>query len=115
MPEESVSAEHHVVIIGAGITGLSCAHSLLTAAPHLRVTLLESQPTIGGVIRTSPFAGLPHVDEGADAFLLRVPFAAQLAKETKKDTKKNRSISASTTRPPSTKKYYIFYLSSPLC
>ena len=81
MPEESVSAEHHVVIIGAGITGLSCAHSLLTAAPHLRVTLLESQPTTGGVIRTSPFAGLPHVDEGSDAFLLRVPFAAQLAND----------------------------------
>jgi len=81
MPEESVSAEHHVVIIGAGITGLSCAHSLLTAAPHLRVTLLESQPTTGGVIRTSPFAGLPHVDEAADAFLLRVPFAAQLAND----------------------------------
>ena len=81
MPEESVSAEHHVVIIGAGITGLSCAHSLLTAAPHLRVTLLESQPTTGGVIRTSPFAGLSHVDEAADAFLLRVPFAAQLANE----------------------------------
>ena len=81
MPEESIPAEHHVVIIGAGITGLSCAHSLLTAAPHLRVTLLESQPTTGGVIRTSSFAGLPHVDEGADAFLLRVPFAAQLAKD----------------------------------
>jgi len=81
MPEESISAEHHVVIIGAGITGLSCAHSLLTAAPHLRVTLLESQPTTGGVIRTSSFAGLPHVDEAADAFLLRVPFAAQLAKD----------------------------------
>ena len=47
--------------------------------------------------------------------LTREDIAAQLAKETKKDTKKNRSISASTTRPPSTKKYYIFYLSSPLC
>ena len=81
MPQESISAEHHVVIIGAGITGLSCAHSLLTAAPHLQVTLLESQPSTGGVIRTSPFAGLPHVDEAADAFLLRVPFAAQLAKD----------------------------------
>jgi oxygen-dependent protoporphyrinogen oxidase len=81
MPEESISTELHVVIIGAGITGLSCARSLLAAAPHLRVTLLESQPTTGGVIRTSPFAGLPHVDEAADAFLLRVPFAAQLANE----------------------------------
>jgi len=82
MPQEqSTHAEQHVVIIGAGITGLSCAHALLTTAPHLRVTLLESQPTTGGVIRTSPFAGLPHVDEAADAFLLRVPFAAQLAKD----------------------------------
>ena len=40
---------------------------------------LESSERIGGLIKTTPFAGLGSVDEGADAYLLRVPFAAQLA------------------------------------
>ena len=44
-----------------------------------RVTLLEAQQRLGGKIRTTPFAGRPGVDEGADAFLARVPEATQLA------------------------------------
>ena len=34
---------------------------------------------IGGALRTSPFAGRPAVDEGADAFLARVPHGTALA------------------------------------
>lgn len=74
----------HVVVVGGGITGLACAHRLLDSARslhrELRVTILESQAKVGGVIRTSPFAGLPFVDEGADAFLLRVPAGLALAR-----------------------------------
>lgn len=69
-----------VVVVGAGITGLACAHRLLTVDPSLRVTLLEASDRVGGLIRTTPFAGLPAVDEGADAFLLRVPSARDLAR-----------------------------------
>ena len=36
---------------------------------------------VGGVIRTSPFAGHPAIDEGADAFLARVPWAVDLARK----------------------------------
>ena len=73
---------HHVVVIGGGVTGLTAALTILADSPEpVSVTVLESQPTVGGIIRTSPFAGLPAVDEAADAFLTRVPWAAQLATE----------------------------------
>lgn len=72
----------HVVVIGGGVSGLTTALTVLAESPEpVSVTVLESQPNTGGVIRTSPFAGLPAVDEGADAFLTRVPWASQLATE----------------------------------
>lgn len=69
----------HTVIVGAGITGLACAHRLLTNDPRARVTVIDSRDRVGGLIRTSAFAGHPHVDEAADAFLLRNPSARALA------------------------------------
>jgi oxygen-dependent protoporphyrinogen oxidase len=69
-----------VVVVGAGITGLSAAHRLMVDRPGLEVTVLEAAPVAGGRLVTTPFAGLP-VDEGADSFLLRVPWAADLCTE----------------------------------
>jgi protoporphyrinogen/coproporphyrinogen III oxidase len=68
-----------VVVIGGGITGLAAAHALAT---HLGdgVTVVEASDRLGGKIRTTPFAGVTSVDEGADAYLRRVPFAAALAR-----------------------------------
>ncbi|MFM1790841.1 MAG: hypothetical protein RLZZ526_1168, partial [Actinomycetota bacterium] len=68
------------MVVGGGVTGLTAAFSILADA-HVptQVTVLESAPRVGGLIRTSPFAGLPAVDEGADAFLTRVPWAMQLS------------------------------------
>jgi len=75
-----VTSERRVVVVGGGVTGLTAAFSILADA-HVptQVTVLESAPRVGGLIRTSPFAGLPAVDEAADAFLTRVPWAMQLA------------------------------------
>lgn len=71
-----------VVVVGGGVSGLTAAHSVLEGAKGpIKVTVLESGPTVGGVIRTSAFAGLEGVDEGADAFLTRVPWARDLATE----------------------------------
>ena len=70
---------HHVVVIGAGITGLAAAAELAQQYPHLSVTVLERDDRVGGVIHASPFAGLASVDESADAFLLRSPSALELA------------------------------------
>ncbi|MEY2939014.1 MAG: protoporphyrinogen oxidase, partial [Actinomycetota bacterium] len=70
----------HVVIIGGGITGLAAAVELVTSKPGVSITILERNDRVGGVIQASPFAGLPSVDESADAFLLRSPAALELAK-----------------------------------
>lgn len=69
-----------IAVVGAGITGLTVAHTLLREHPGTRVVVLEASDRCGGKIRTSPFAGLP-VDWGADAFLARVPEAVELCRE----------------------------------
>ena len=71
--------DHHVAVIGGGIAGLAAAHALVsTKVGTTRVTVFEAASRLGGMIRTSPFGGIA-VDEGADAFLARVPWATQLA------------------------------------
>jgi protoporphyrinogen/coproporphyrinogen III oxidase len=73
-------SSRHVVVVGAGITGLAAAHALVTRGPaDLRVTVLEASERLGGKVRTTPFGG-QAVDEGADAFLARVPWATDLAR-----------------------------------
>jgi len=81
-----VPVSPHVVVIGAGIAGLTAAYSLLaeSTAPNgrssRRVTVLEASPRVGGRIQSGDFAG--HiVDCGADAFLARVPDAVDLCRE----------------------------------
>lgn len=71
----------HVVVVGGGITGLVAAWALRRRPEPPRVTLLEADDRLGGKILTTPFAGLPAVDAGPDAFLARVPWAVDLATE----------------------------------
>ena len=66
---------HDVAVIGAGVSGLSTALAMLDAAGDgtsatgsVRVSVYESGDRVGGRIDASPFAGLPHIDAGADAF-----------------------------------------------
>jgi oxygen-dependent protoporphyrinogen oxidase len=73
--------EHHVVVVGGGITGLTAAWALRRLPDAPSVTLLEADGRLGGKIRTTPFAGLAAVDEGPDAFLARVPWATQLCRD----------------------------------
>jgi oxygen-dependent protoporphyrinogen oxidase len=76
----------HVVVIGAGIAGLTAAYSLLADSrkPNGRssrsVTVLEASSRVGGRIQSGEFAG-HTVDCGADAFLARVPDAVNLCRE----------------------------------
>ena len=73
-----------VVVVGGGITGLTAAYRLLhpadPATPIPKVVLIDSAERLGGKILTTPFEG-SLVDEGADAFLLRVPWASELCEE----------------------------------
>jgi oxygen-dependent protoporphyrinogen oxidase len=65
----------HVVVIGGGIAGLAAAHSLR----DFDVTMIEGSTHIGGKLRTTAIAGV-EVDEGAEAFLARIPEALDLAR-----------------------------------
>lgn len=67
-----------VVVVGGGIAGLTAAHELEKLG--LRTTVLEAAAQVGGKIRTTEFGGRP-VDEGADMFLAREPWAVELCDE----------------------------------
>lgn len=74
----------HLVVVGAGITGLSAAWQASRVAGWA-VTVLEAEPRAGGKIRTSTVTlddgSEMVIDEGADAFLARVPEAVHLCDE----------------------------------
>lgn len=63
-----------MVVVGGGIAGLTAAFRLSQAGSE--VTVIEPD-RIGGKLQTSVFAGRP-LDEAADNFLLRVPWALAL-------------------------------------
>ena len=69
-----------IAVVGAGISGLSAALALRDADATVEVVVFESADRVGGRIATSSFAGVANVDEGADAFLARVPEATALAR-----------------------------------
>lgn len=74
----------HVAVLGAGITGLAAAWEL-RSDPDVEVTVLEGDDRAGGKIRTSDIVlddgTTMTIDEGADAFLARVPDAVRLCEE----------------------------------
>ncbi len=74
-----MTSERRVLVVGGGIAGLAAAVDLADD-PSISVELREAGPRLGGKIATSPFAGLDHVDEAADAYLTRVPHAVEFAR-----------------------------------
>lgn len=66
-----------VVVVGAGIAGLTAAHDL-AREPGLDVLVLEATPRIGGKLLTAEVGGVA-VDVGAEAMLARRPEGVALA------------------------------------
>lgn len=66
-----------VVVAGAGVAGLAAALDLADAGHD--VLVVDPAPAVGGMVRTSAFAGR-MVDEAADAFLVRTPAALEVAR-----------------------------------
>jgi oxygen-dependent protoporphyrinogen oxidase len=69
-----------VVVVGAGVAGLTCAHRLHTDLDDVEVVVLDADKHLGGKVRTTEIAGRP-VDEAVDGFLARVPEATALCEE----------------------------------
>jgi oxygen-dependent protoporphyrinogen oxidase len=68
-----------VAVVGGGIAGLAAAWQLATGEVGAEVTVFEPG-RLGGNVSTTPFAGHP-VDEGADAFIARLPDGIRLCQE----------------------------------
>ncbi len=69
-----------VVVVGAGVAGLTVAYDIARQRPDVDLVILDSASRPGGKVWASPLAGTP-VDRGADAFLARVPSARELIDE----------------------------------
>jgi len=67
-----------LAVIGAGIAGLAAAYE--GQRQQLDTVVFEASDRVGGKIHASTFAG-QLVDEAADAFLARVPWAVELCDE----------------------------------
>ncbi|NIA20213.1 MAG: protoporphyrinogen oxidase [Xanthomonadaceae bacterium] len=74
----------HVVVVGAGISGLACAYEIITQARKdnlpIEVSVIERSPWIGGKITTS-HADPYTVEGGPDCFILEKPWALALVRE----------------------------------
>ena len=69
---------HHVAVVGGGIAGLAAALRLKdNAPPGTVVTLIEQARQVGGKLRTGEVGGV-LVEDGAEAFLARVPGGREL-------------------------------------
>ena len=75
-------APGRVVVVGGGISGLVAAYRLLQTSngTPLDITVVEAAHTLGGKLRTGTLAGIP-IEEGADSFVIRKPWAIDLCRE----------------------------------
>ncbi|HJP65394.1 MAG TPA: oleate hydratase, partial [Actinomycetota bacterium] len=78
----TTTASDRVVVVGAGIAGLVTAYRLLRLANGrgVDVTVLEASSHPGGKLRTAELDGFP-VEDGADSFVVRKPWAMDLCRE----------------------------------
>ncbi|MFA5140628.1 MAG: protoporphyrinogen oxidase [Elusimicrobiota bacterium] len=67
-----------VVVVGGGITGLSCAYELRKAGA--RAVLLEASDRLGGKILSDPVCGTVF-EGGPDSFVTNKPWAVDLIRE----------------------------------
>jgi len=73
-------SQPHVVVVGAGLSGLTAAFYLRQAIPTARVTVLEAADKCGGVIQTERIDSF-LVEHGADMFATEPPEAIQLCRD----------------------------------
>lgn len=70
----------HIVVVGAGLSGLSAAFYLRRLIPAVRLSVLEASPQVGGVIQTETIDDF-LVEHGADMFASEPGDALQLCRD----------------------------------
>src|SRR5258706_7862530 len=70
----------HVVVVGAGLSGLAVAFRLKRLVPGLRLTVLESGPRVGGKVGTVVRDGF-RVECGPNGFLDSKPGTLALCRD----------------------------------
>jgi oxygen-dependent protoporphyrinogen oxidase len=83
-PGPAAAARPHVVVVGAGISGLAAARALVLDG-RVRVTVLEGSPRTGGKLFRGEVAGI-ETDLGAEAVLARRPEGLALMESLGLDT-----------------------------
>jgi protoporphyrinogen/coproporphyrinogen III oxidase len=82
MAQITRQAKKHVVVVGAGIAGLSCAFKLRESDAYkedlITVTVLEAGCRAGGIIETTGYEGCV-LESGPDSFITNTPYMVQLA------------------------------------
>lgn len=69
----------HVVVVGAGIAGLSAAYAIAQDDPAIEITVVDGARRIGGKLTAGEIGGTV-VDAGAEAMLARAPEGVELAR-----------------------------------
>jgi oxygen-dependent protoporphyrinogen oxidase len=67
-------------VIGGGIAGLCAAHRLHRRLPHATVRVFEARDRLGGPLHTL-HSGELLLEQGADSFLTKTPYAIELCRE----------------------------------
>ena len=78
MPSSIMAEPSRVVVVGAGIAGLSTAWYLQQRG--VDAVVVDAADRAGGKVRTSELDGVP-LDVGPDTFLGRMPWAVELCRE----------------------------------
>ena len=80
MVDSETRQPKRILILGAGIAGLSAAYRLRKAVPDAQISLWEKANRVGGVIETVERDGM-QFEQSADNFMTLVPTALDLCAE----------------------------------
>ncbi|HZZ29231.1 MAG TPA: protoporphyrinogen oxidase [Pirellulales bacterium] len=77
--EDQSSQPRQVAIVGGGIAGLAAAHRVKELSPQAAITLFETSPRLGGIIRTVRQDDF-LIEQSADSFITTIPAAINLCR-----------------------------------